>query len=111
MAHRDHVVAVHLLSHEAGGNRFLCQRLRRRLAAERHRDRPLVVIHDKYDRQPPDAGHVHRLVDIALGGRPVSDHTNHAARLAAQPKRKGDTHRVCGLGAHRHTYREVFKNG
>ncbi len=70
---RDHVVAVDLLAGEAGGDRLLRQRLRGGLPGDRHRDRPMVVVDDEDDRQPPDARHVHRLGDVALRGGAVAE--------------------------------------
>src|SRR5207245_30508 len=76
LAHRGDVVAVHLLALDAGGNCFLRKGLGRGLLGHRDRDRPVVVVDDKDQRQMPDTGHIERLGDIALGGGAVAKGTH-----------------------------------
>src|SRR6266516_1994891 len=94
-AHGNDVVAVNLLAGEAGGDRLLRQRLRRRLQLERHGDRPLIVVGDEQQRQFVDSGKVHRFPHVALGGGAVAEQTNCNARLLSQLERVGDAR---GLG-------------
>jgi len=65
-AHCDDIIAVDLLTFNAGGDRLLRQSLGRRLLGDRHRDRPMVVVDDKDERQTPDARHVERFGNIAF---------------------------------------------
>src|SRR5262249_30822385 len=51
-AHSNDIVAIDLFSGKTCGDRFLRQRLRRGLQPERYRDRPLIVVDQKQDRQP-----------------------------------------------------------
>jgi hypothetical protein len=66
LAHGDHVVAVHLQSLDAGGDRLLGQCFGGGLRHARYRDCPLVVVDDEDHGQCPSASGIHRLVDIAL---------------------------------------------
>ena len=89
-AHRDHVVAVHLLAVDARGDRLLRERLRRGLQPLRHRNRPLIIHRHEHDRQLPHAGEVHRFPHVPFRGGAVAEQTDRDARLLAQPERVGD---------------------
>ena len=65
-AHDQHIVAIHLLSGDARGDRLLCQRLRGGLRLYRYRDRPAIVDDHAYQRQRLGAGQIQRLVERAL---------------------------------------------
>ena len=106
--HGDHVVAVDLLAGEARGHRLLRQRLGGGLRRARHGDRPLVVVDDEHDRQSPDAGEVHGLVDVALGAGTVAEDADRHARLVPELERERRADRVGRLGADRHADREVL---
>src|SRR3989442_1211516 len=70
---REDVVAVHLDAGQPVRQRLLRDRARVRLLLERDGDRPLVVLAHEDDGDAPHAGEVQRLVEVALGGRPVAD--------------------------------------
>ena len=91
---------------EARGDRLLRQRLACRLQPERHRDGPLVVVDDEDDGQPLDAGEVHRLVHVALGGRAVAEKADRDARLLAELEGVGDAGGMRRLRAHGNAERE-----
>src|SRR5262245_43406862 len=101
LPHGEDIVAVDLLAGEAGGDGLLRQGRARRLESERHRDRPLVVVDHEHDGQLLDAGEIHGLVDIALGGGAVAQQADGDARLSAQLDGVGDAGGVRRLRAHR----------
>src|SRR5215467_3970423 len=98
-AHRDDVVAIHLLAGKARGDRLLRQRLRRRLQLQRHRDRPLIVVGDEHHGQLVHAGEVHRLPHVALRGSAVAEEAHRDARLLSELERVGDAGGVRRLGS------------
>src|ERR1700730_1944373 len=100
-AHRDDVVAVHLLAGKARGDRLLRQRLRRRLQLKRYRDRPLIVVGDEHHGQLVHPGEVHRLPHVALGGSAVTEEANRNARLFSELECVGDAGGVRRLGCDR----------
>src|SRR6516164_9127553 len=100
-AHRDDVVAVHLLAGKARGDRLLRQRLRRRLQVKRHGDRPLIVVGDEHRGQLVHPGEVHRLPHVALGGGAVTEEANRNARLLSELECVGDAGGVRRLGCDR----------
>ena len=61
----------------------------------RRRVRPLVVVADEHDRQPPDAGEVHRLVAVAARGGALAEPADGDAPLFAdaEGERTADRHR------------------
>src|SRR5205807_7331609 len=83
-AHRDDIIAVHLLAAEACGNRFLSERLGCRLQFERHGNGPLIVVSDEYNGQLPHACKVYRLPDIALGCGAVAEQADRNARFLSK---------------------------
>ena len=108
LAHRDDVVAVDLLTLDAGGDRLLRQRLGGGLLSHRDRDRPMVVVDDKDQRQTPHAGDVERLGDIALRGGAVAKDADRDPMLA--PELEGERHadRMRRVGPDRHADREIL---
>ena len=80
----------------------------RRLLAARHRDGPLVVVDHEDDRQPPDTGQVHRLVDVAPRGRTVAEDADRGPGFAAQLEGERNAHGVGCMGADRDADREVL---
>src|SRR6266508_2131494 len=105
--HCDDVVAVHLLARKARGDGLLGQRLGRGLQLERHRDGPLIVVGDKHHGQLVHAGEVHRLPDVALGGRAVAEQADRNPRLLSELERIGDAGSVRRLRSHRNAKRKV----
>ena len=66
------------------------------LLVDRRRVGVLVVLQDEHDRQLLNPGPVHRLVEVAAGGRAVAEPGQRAAPLAAQLER----HRHAGRHQH-----------
>src|SRR5215470_4175013 len=75
-AHRDDVVAVDLFPREAGSDRLLRQRFRRRLQLKRHGDGPLIVVGDEYQGELMHAGEIHCFPQVALRRGAVAEHAN-----------------------------------
>ncbi len=73
----DGVVAVDLLAHHAVADPLVGQRRCRGLLAERHRDRPPVVLHHEDRGDLEDGGEVEPLVEVALARGPVPDERHH----------------------------------
>jgi hypothetical protein len=65
-----------------------------RLLLERHRDGPLVVLAHEHHGYVPDAGEVHRLVKIALGGGAVAEIDHGHDVVAAVLRGIGEPDRV-----------------
>src|SRR5215510_6757801 len=106
-AHRDDVVAVHLLAGKARGNCLLRQRLGRCLQLQRHGDRPLIVVGDEHHGQLVYAGEVHRLPHVALGGGAVAEEAHRDARLLSELERVGDAGGVRRLGSDGDAIRKI----
>ena len=104
---RQHVVAVDLQAGEAVGERLLGDGARVGLLLERDRDRPLVVLDQEHQRHVPDAGEVHRLVEIALGRGPVAAVGHHHRVVAAVLGGVGEARPRGAAGSHRDADRQV----
>ena len=72
-AHRQHVHAVDLLARNAEGLAVPVEFGGRRGALDRGAHAVVVVLDDVDDRQLPERGHVHGLVDLALVGAAVAE--------------------------------------
>ena len=86
LEHRLDVVAVDLDAGEPVGRGAL-DRVDRELELVRGRVGELVVLEHEDDRQLVDAGEVHRLVPLAVGGRALAEVGHRDPRLAAQLER------------------------
>ena len=98
---------VDLLAGDPGSNGFLRDRLGRSLVDAPDGNRPLIVVDHEDDRQAPDAGEVHRLIEITLRGRAVTADGDCGGLLATQLQRQSDAGRMRILVADRHADREI----
>src|SRR6516165_4266778 len=105
-AHRDDIVAVHLLADKAGSNGFLGESLRCRLQLERYGNGPLIVVGDEHDGQLPDARKVHRLPHVTLGCRAIAEEAHRDSGLLSKSEGIGHARRMRGLGADRDAVRK-----
>ena len=103
----DHVVAVDLMALHARRDGLLRQRLRRRLRATRHGDRPLIVVDHDHERCAPNGREVQGLVEVPFGRAAIADQADGDARLAPLPKGVSGTGRVRDLSGDRHTARKI----